>query len=221
MLKPLVLLVALLTPQLAVAGAWLRDKGDVFLSISQERHDDGRTNEQYSKAYLEYGFSSRFTIGAELSQSAAYGDLSGLLFMRTPLWKLGNGHHLSAEFGAGYAKRGDLIEPVTRNVIAWGRGFESRFGHGWANIDLTMEQWVISQETAYKADLTLGTNFRKKFKFILQLQGGDYPSSLPYLRLSPSMTYQLRQGAYLEFGLRKGLQNDKSQGLKIGTWLEF
>ncbi len=41
------------------------------------------------------------------------------------------------------------------------------------------------------------------------------------MRFVPSLTYEFRPGAHLELGVRKGVKNDKSQGLKVGTWLQF
>ncbi len=221
MLKHLFLLCLLCAPTVGSAGAWPREKGEVFLSLSQEIYDAGRANEQYTKLYAEYGFSPRFTLGAETSNSAAYGKQSIAAFVRARVGKPDARQKLAIELGLGVEKAPSGPSNFLRGGTSWGVGFESPLGHGWGNIDVSTEYWLLTGSLVQKADFTLGLQAKKRTKLILQLQTGGGPMVQDYARFAPSVVYELRPGRLVEFGVRKGLYGDRSQGVKIGTWLQF
>ncbi|GGE49953.1 hypothetical protein [Actibacterium pelagium] len=213
------LLILLIAATPVQAGAWLRDKGDTLIILQHEDYSVDRYDDRFSKLYLEHGLSKSFTLVGEVSRSQNFDKNRALLSLRTPLFKTSGDDKFSLEFGVGIAQDGNLTQQLMRSTVAWGKGLQTRFGHGWTNIEVSVEQQAL--QTRGTADLTLGLDLRPDTKLILQLQNGTTEDNTFYSRFTPSLTYEIRPDIYLELGLRKGLSGENSQGLKLGTWLQF
>ncbi|MDJ0627452.1 MAG: hypothetical protein QNJ44_04250 [Rhodobacter sp.] len=226
-MRCLAIFVLCLVPALATAGAWPREQGKVFLSLSHTLKGDpatmltyGIVEESYTAVYLEYGLTAKTTVGLDAGYADG-GDYTVLVFARRPVGP-GTGRNIFAlKAGAGTARMGNRAQSVLMAGAHWGRGLNTLFGDGWLSLETGLHYFTARGETAAKADLTLGVKPGGKNKVMLQVQAGQYPGSDAYLRLVPSVATQLRKGLHVEMGAEAGLVGDDRIGLKLGTWLEF
>ena len=74
-------LALLIAGSVAEAGPWPREKGEIFLSFSEERDREGNS---YTGLYGEYGLNPRSTLGFELGHSNA-GETSAMIWWQRAL----------------------------------------------------------------------------------------------------------------------------------------
>ncbi len=220
----LAVLVLTLAPAAAAAGAWPREVGTAFVSLSYTLSDDmgrpGVDAEGYTALYAEYGATPRLTFGIDAGK-ADNGEYTAILFARHALdWELFGGK-TALQGGAGAAEFGGDSDTLLELGAAWGKGLETRFGGGWLGIDTKLHYFTDTEDIATKVDVTLGIKPNDRTMVILQLQAADYPGSDPSLALVPSIVRKVGKRNYFELGLDVGVANDSTAGVKLGTWLEF
>jgi hypothetical protein len=231
----------LLCPVAAHPGAWPREEGKLFLSVAYEvtaRRDalardrmeqtEGRLETySYSSLYAEYGLTPRVTLGLDLGTEDLPDTRSSIIFLRIPIGAGEGPHRFAAELGVGnreipdYGLLRGTTEPVIRPGLSWGYGFESRFGNGWAGIDLKLENRSKTGERAYKADLTLGVDRGNGWLVFAQAQASDYPGTDPALRIVPTVVKRITPRISLESAALLGVSGDNRIGLRAALWFEF
>jgi len=214
----------LLWPALAGAGPWAREKGSTFVSTSYSVTTPisapGEDLQRFGALYVERGLGHRLTFGLDAGMDGG-NNHSAILFLRRTL-DFGTEHSKFAyQSGIGAVNAADGYEYLVQAGASWGRGLETRFGPGWAVLDVSAQYNVAQQSVISKADLTIGIKPVERTKLILQFQAGSYPGSDPYLRLAPSVARQFGKWTHVEIGAQIGLIGDDRMGLKLGTWLEF
>lgn len=228
MSRPWKAICTLVFPCLAGAahpGAWPREAGDVFVSLSQEvtdrRGQANSTEAGFSSIYAEVGLPRRLTAGLDAGRSNHFDDWSVLLFLRRPLDDGTGANRFAVEVALG---RGGGEEPGfrIRPGLSWGRGLTTRWGNGWAGLEGRYEWRTETDDGVWKADLTLGLSGDKGQMWIMQLQSGDYPDESPYLRLTPSYVRPLGQSrTKVQLGVIYDLSGHPTHGVKLGSWLSF
>jgi hypothetical protein len=209
----------------AQAGPWPRGEGETFLSFSgfvtTPMDQIGADTQGFASVYLERGMRHELTFGLDAGVAEG-GAFSAFVFMKKPDLKQSETHRFALRLGAGASGEAGEIQDATAVFGAyWGRGFTSRFGSGWATLDVQAHYGLISGDVIAKADATIGIKPNDRLKVMMQLQTGDYPGADPFLRLAPSVAWALTEGHHIELGGQVGLIGDDRVGLKIGTWLEF
>lgn len=199
----------------ALAGAWPRERGQVFLSFSsqvEERDENGISRQSYG-FYAEYGARERLTLGLDVNGDALRMSKE-IAFLR---WSSGPADRplkLAFELGAGTVED----ETALRPGLALGRGFEIGKRHGWLNADLRA---IFNGDTTFETDLTAGLALNPRTLAIVQLQAGAPEAGRSYLRLAPSLVRELRPGMQLELGLVAPLSGGGERGVKLGLWRRF
>ena len=218
----------------ALAGPWAREKGQVFLTLS-EQHDSA--GESWTGLWAEYGLTPRITLGIDAGRSGQ-GDGKFVLWGQRA-WVRGE-HRFAASLGLGASLVDGEVMPMAQGGASWGRGIATRFGPGWVTIEgralVTARNIEISQkvdarttaiyaymlpETSGKAEITLGLRPRDKLMIINQLQVEARKQSGIEARLASSLVYDLWQPAKVELGIVTPIQGDGEPALKLGMWLEF
>ncbi|PKQ13700.1 MAG: hypothetical protein CVT70_01715 [Alphaproteobacteria bacterium HGW-Alphaproteobacteria-1] len=200
---------------MAQAGAWPREKGQVFLSFSSqfdERDENGIMRQSYG-FYAEYGAAARLTLGLDVNGDALRMS-KAIAFVR---WSVGDAQRplkLAVELGAGQVED----EAALRPGLSIGRGFSLGERHGWLNADLRA---ILGGDTTFETELTAGLSVTPRAKVIVQLQAGMPEGGQDYLRLAPSLVYQMRPGAQIELGLLEPLSGGGERGFKLGLWRQF
>jgi hypothetical protein len=213
----------------ASAGAWPRAEGETFLSFGYTLTTGARTLvgamqdvRSYGSVYAEHGVTERLTVGLE----AGYGTgadgtvAAALAFARLPVWSAGN-HRVAADLGLGWLEDEDGPQRRVRPGLAWGYGFESRWGGGWLGIEASAELRLPSRDVAWKADFTAGLKPNDDWMVIMQVQTGRYPDDGPLVRLAPSVVRRLGSRAHLQLGVIGSVVGDDAVGVKLATWLTF
>lgn len=224
------LVTATLAATPAFGGAWPRGEMKGFVSLKYTGGWDTEaialldfTREDTFQGYGEFGLTPRLTFGGEITRSgpeiAPITELRG--FLRYTFLQHGQ-QVASAELGAG--RRGNDFEyEVTfiRPGLAWGRGFESRWGSGWMEVDAQAEFYDNEDDPALKVDTTLGLNLGERFAVILQGRAGDYPNIEPYFRLAPSTVVRLNDWLRLQTEVEIGIWNDTGVAGAVALWVDF
>ncbi len=193
-------------------GAWLRDPGTTFLSFSRTAGSGGSA---YNAILVEYGLTPDLTLGLDAG-GAQNGDWNAVAFLRRPLGPPRRQLRLALEMGLGRTPTRTLV----RSGLSIGRGFDSRWGRGWAALDTVADLEILTLRTGYKADFTLGLH-RNRAMLIAQVQAGDPAGGKPYVKFAPSYVRPLGKHMKIELGLSAGLVNDPTRAAKLGIWLEF
>ena len=146
---------------------------------------------------------------------------SALVFARLPVWAPRE-HKVAADLGLGLLDDGvDGTQTRLRPGVAWGRGFESRWGGGWLGMETSFEYRIPSGDSAVKADFTAGLKPDDHWMAILQLQTGAYPDAEPLARLAPSVVRRLGPRSHLQVGGIAPLAGDDAYGATLALWFTF
>ncbi|QDY68824.1 hypothetical protein [Qingshengfaniella alkalisoli] len=228
-------------PFIASAGAWPRGAGHAFLSVAYEGTarkdalDQDRLQEtegevetfSYSAIYGEFGVSDRVTLGIDIGTEGERFTQSNIVFASVSVGPADWRHQFALELGVGNREiptfglqRGET-ETVFRPGLSWGYGFDSRVGPGWAALDLRQEIRQTTDETALKADLTVGVTPDDKWQYFVQFQGNHYPHEDPKLRIVPTAVRHYTDWLALESALLVETHGGNQLGARIGLWFTF
>jgi hypothetical protein len=230
MRAPLFALLLLAAAARTEAGAWPREPGAVFLSLSGTLSTGAETLlapmtdiRSASQVFAEYGLSEDWTLG--LDALRATGDdatlTAGLVSLRRPVWRGDGGGIAAAELGLGVIEDADGTQARIRPGLSWGRGFESTRGGGWLGVESSVELRLPSADTALKADFTAGLKPTEAWMLIAQVQTGLYPDADPIVRLAPSVVRRLGASTHAQLGLIGSLAGDDAVGVKLAFWFSF
>lgn len=230
MVRALVLLIMVILPANAQAGAWLREKGAVFLSWSNTIST--RSDSLYAtdtSLYAEYGLTSRLTVGFDGYLGATGKASEAYMFMRFPLGKQDRPARMALTFGVGAKSIPNPWGSTTEQTLAkagfsWGRGLK----RGWLAFDASVSSVVQSSifvtgqsGTSFSADFTFGQKPSERLMLIWQMQTGKTTNGPTYAKFAPSMVWSFGNKNSIEIGLVKGLTGDETQSLKVGFWKSF
>jgi len=223
------LMLALAATQ-ASAGAWPRPKGETFVSVATRQSTGARTLiaavqdiRSYNSIYVEHGVTDRLTVGLDAGQGRGPDEQvdAALVFARLPVWSPGE-HKVAADLGVGLLEDAvDGTQTRIRPGLAWGRGFESRWGGGWLGMEASYEYRLPSGDSAIKADFTAGLKPNDRWMGILQLQTGVFPDSEPIARLAPSVVRRLGARSHVQIGALAPLAGDNAYGAMLALWFTF
>lgn len=204
-----------MAPQSSEAGAWLKDKGETYLSFGID-HDRWGT---WMSLYGERGWTDRFTLGVSLGgrenplMPITGMDVEGYAFVRGAIpggaeiriaWQVGAGGKLDEAEG---------VVPQTYLGGAIGRGFD---GGRWANLDLAAVSTFHPDEPMHelRADAAVGLGETRFGRIVIEGSARFDGGSVDY-SITPSLGrsvrgYEARAGVRLgeEIGLR--LRIDRS-----------
>lgn len=232
MSRILPLLILLMLPATAQAGAWLREKGSVFLSWSNTISTlSSNKFASDTSLYVEYGLTPRLTVGFDGYLGSSGKASEAYLFMRLPIGKKQRAANMALTFGIGHKAFPNPWGTVTKQSLtklgfSWGRGLK----HGWLAFDasaITVQRsapFVPGQaSTSYSADFTWGQKPSERLMLIWQMQTGKTTNGAAYAKFAPSVVWSFgaKRNNSVEIGMVKGLHGDDSQSLKLGFWKSF
>lgn len=216
MLRWLTLLLLLL-PVCVQAGAWPRGKGNVFVTTSAYlTYSGGGVPAGFGAIYLEWGATDKLTFGLDMGRGVS-GKSKIVAFARYPIGKQDKKNRFALELGVGQLASGKVLRPG----ISFGRGFQSKLGGGWISIDTVAEIGLESGFTDLKTDITIGLQPRPKLKTMVQFQAGLRENDPAFLRIVPSIVWEMKEKRHMELGVTHGLIGPKETGLKFSIWREF
>lgn len=208
-------------PISAMAGAWTREEGSLFVSFGGNvaLFDHATRPVHYDPTvFLEYGLSPRLTIGLDgyTADKGQAGSLFG--FARTPVGPTDGPVVVAVAFGLGLTKTptGPLWETV-RIGGHLGQGL----AHGWLALDAEATRVLQQPLVQTKMELTWGHQLGNGWTSVLSGQIGTGLEGDFYAKMNPSVTYDLTQGVRLRAGYVRALTGDRGSGLSAQVWVDF
>jgi hypothetical protein len=207
----------------AFAGPWPRGEGKGFLSFGYEiTADTGLPTLPLSESltgYLEYGVNKRLTFVLDGNRDDDPESQGAIAQLRYSLSAAESTHQWALSGGVGNDTRASGSESMSVLGASWGRGFESRWGGGWATVDV---QYRFGGDTSLgKVDGTLGIRPTDDSLVFGQIQISDPDTGETTARLSVNYVRDVSKRVKAEFGLLYGLANDDAAGVRSGLWLDF
>ncbi len=210
-----------LAAQSAFAGAWAREKGELFIAAGGNflLSDGSELPVHYDPTlYAEYGLTDRITIGLDVhtAQKGEIGTAFG--FVSVPVGDITapNRYMVTLAYGLR-ATNGEPVENLLRGGFSWGRGLDN----GWLALDASATFGTIDTTWRPKVDATWGRNWNDSWTTTFQLQTGQGWTNDYYAKISPSVIWTAPNDMKFALGLVKGLTGDKGGALKLETWLTF
>lgn len=216
-----VIVLCLFAASPAFAGAWAREKGQLFVASGGNLllSDGAQLPVHYDPTiYLEYGLSELLTVGVDYHTADQGRINTGFVFARFPLGDPTATNKLAASLAFG--ARVDEFSPVenlVRGGISWGRGLE----RGWLSIDYSATYGDIDQVFRSKADFTWGHNFSDRWTTVLQLQTGEGFDDDLYAKVSPTILFAFNDRYRVGVGAVQALTGDKGSALKVDFWTTY
>ena len=215
-----ILLLSLCAAQPASAGAWLREKGTGFLSLTGTVYNPSDSYDFKSAVYGEWGVTPKLTIGLDLNDRPG---LTGhaLVFARVPVSKVGKNGRFAFEFGGGGHHYQERWHPMYKIGLSYGRSLNTKWGYGWLAIDLAMEHRLRTSDPFYKLDATVGLSADRLINPMLQIETAYFSNSEFQWSVTPSILIRGKNNTRWQFGIERRSGYPKGYGLKIALWREF
>lgn len=212
-----VLALALFTASEAFPGAWPREPGEVFLSLSAETDANPSRLQTTGGAYAEIGLTPRLTLGGQIDRNAG-----GEMFLRRA-YTLGGGHLGALSFGAGRTDAGSA-RIFTFSGLHWGKGFAALpgagAGPGWLSLDGKLAVASDGRFDHAKLDALAGLSLGTRWKVMLALESyADHGGTL--VNLVPSAARRVTGNAHLQARFIAPLRRGDGPRGGLALWLEF
>ncbi|MGJ8628092.1 MAG: hypothetical protein ACSHXB_14120 [Sulfitobacter sp.] len=205
----------------ANAGAWLREKGSSFTSVS---FSSTWFLDTTNTSYLEYGLRDNLTVGADVGYATSRNGTQsgyGTLFIRRPLGQNDGPNQWAYELGVGAAWVGEEVLPYLKTGLSWGRGIKLRDTNGWMAVDASITWDVTSGLHVAKIDSTIGLNFTEVTTGMVQLYLAHLDQQT-YGSIAPSIVIKPRNSKFrIQIGAESQLDDLENTGIKLGLWREF
>lgn len=216
-------LFAALPAAAALAGAWPRAPGEIFLALRGEIETSDDGPQRNGSVYGEYGLTRRITLVAQFDTAndpwtpQRFGGGAQIALSgpdASNRFAIGFGVSTPPDvMGAMLATRGELS-------LHWGRGFDSRWGAGWATASLRA---IYGRDTRRPiTDLygLVGVRPQKDRMAMLSASRYDNGDGV-YWKLSPALGYRLRGETWLVPSLTQEFSDDRSTAVGLALWLTF
>lgn len=201
----------------ATAGAWPREQGAVFLSVSAQQDSNRLQDTSLGTTYVEYGLRHNITISGKITydfaiREATEYELSARWHfpeMDTPL-----------RTALSLTLAGPANEPRIEPAVHVGRGFDTPFGSGWADLELYASLSTEGEATRYGGFGMLGLKPQDRLMTMLGVDVMVWPDRTN-VKAIPSIAWELRKGRHLTAQYTKGLHGTDKSELGLGLWLQF
>lgn len=206
--------------QPALAGAWLREKGKGFTSISTTIHAVSPVPSFATSIYADYGLFERLSVGLDLYIPSDSGG-HVLLFARLPLPIHYMQLKYAVELGLGAHLQGGNWYPMYRASLSMGKGFSTRYGNGWMAADTTVEYRTGGGAPIFKVDATIGLSAFARFNPMLQLETAIGETLPLQVALASSVMISTKGKSTWVIGVQHRFTGIQQTSLKLSIWRRF
>ncbi len=219
-----ILIAGLVLATPAAAGAWLRDKGEGFLSLSgTARAGAAGVGTFETGLYVDFGLFRRLTLGLDVDQTPD-GSGHALVFARLPLGPTTGRRRMALELGLGAHHAGGQWAGMGKATLSWGLGFAGP-GGGWLALDSAVEMRAATTTTPgraiYKLDASLGLPSQRRIRPMLKIETAQVEGAGLYWSVIPSLIIPDRDGRRWVVGLEARSGSPRTLGLKLSLWKRF
>lgn len=210
------ILLLLFLPGTGIAGAWPREKNELFIALSTSfGHSQSGQNYQSQELYTEYGLTRRLTVVLDGYQSSGSDDGRLALSLRQAVGKTDAVHHFAITSGMGKDLKYDGY--FYRLGGSWGMDLTG----GWVNLDAQSDVSTDAWWSDYKAEFTFGVHLQNRDMSLIRLTHEQNFDTGHATWISPGYIWRASDHILVEFGIAKGIRQGTDSRLKIGSWLVF
>lgn len=207
----------------AASGAWPREEGGYFLSLRTDVRDGPDGWSPSVSFYGEYGLTPRITLVAQASNDDAPWTATrtgaSVRFALSPL-DATNRFAISLGVSSPPTMLGMMTETRLEAAVHYGRGFDSRWGPGWATA--TFKVMFAADDAQPLTDLYGLVGVRPRDGWMTMLSASRFEDDgRTYYKLSPSIGYELRDELWLVPNLTQELNDDRATSLGVSLWWSF
>ncbi|WP_424941025.1 hypothetical protein [Aliiroseovarius sp. S253] len=213
----LICLALMITAVQAAAGAWPREQGEVFLSVSAQQETNRLQDYPLGTAYVEYGLRHNITISGKIAYDFAI--LEATEYELSAQWHFPETDQ-PLRTALSLTLAGPTEDPRIEPAVHAGRGFGTPFGSGWADLELYASLSTQGGKTEYGGFGMLGL---KPHDRLMTMLGVDVmrAADKTFVKVIPSVAWELREGRHLTAQYTRGLHGSNEKELGLGLWLQF
>lgn len=217
----ILMMIALLSASSADAGAWLREKGKGFASLSTSvRSTDGLLGYETS-IYADYGLRERLSVGLDINENLGNAG-HALLFVRLPIGGTDRPARIATELAIGGHHSSGQWHGMYKLSMAWGRGFDHKWlGSGWMTAEAAYERRLGSPAPIYKLDANMGLSAGGWARPLLKLETAYIPGSGLNWAVSPALMITGRKNTTFVAGLEYRQSGQRMIGVNFSVWRNF
>ncbi|MCK0140945.1 hypothetical protein [Aliiroseovarius sp. F20344] len=205
------------TPVQAMAGAWPREKGEVFVSAMATQDTDQLQGYPIGTAYVEYGLRHNITVAGKITYDFAV--LEATEYELSARWHFpDNDKPLKKAISLTLA--GPVEDPRVEPRFHFGYGFDSPFGAGWADLEVYASVSTQGLETDYGGYGVLGLKPHDRLMAMLGVDVMVTPDKT-FVKAIPSVAWELNPNRHLTMQYTRGLQGIEESEFGMGLWLQF
>jgi hypothetical protein len=205
----------------ALAGPWLREKGETFTAVSVT---STYTLDTTSQTYLEYGLTAKTTLIGDIALSRLHtGAEAGAVTasLKRALSPPDAATKWAYELGVGVSWNDMMRKPHLRSALSWGKGINWREKTDWATVEAATIWDLGAKQHVAKMDATLGLNLTPVTSAMVQVFTAfsqDYRTT----KISPSILLAPKDSAFsIQIGMESTMGDFESSAIKFGLWRKF
>ena len=199
------------------SGAWPREDGTTFVAGHIRQNTDNTEELPVIALYGEYGLNTSWTLGAKLEYAFQEEEVSyAKLLARWHFSDAGGALRKALSFGV----EGNKDEVFLTPAVHLGRGFETRFGDGWLDLELNAKLSTQTWDVDYGAFGLVGL---KPHRRIMTMMGLDVKMEKDQTQVNviPSVAWQYTPGRHVHLEWTHAVSGTEINELAAGLWLEF
>jgi hypothetical protein len=207
----------------AAPSAWPREVGGYFLSLRTDATNGPDGWSPSVSIYGEYGLTPRITLVAQASNDdepwTATRAGTSIRFALSPLDAT---HRFAVSLGVSSPPTmlGMMTETRLEAAVHYGRGFDSRWGPGWATG--TVKVLFAADDAQPLTDVYGLVGLRPREGWMTMLAASRFKDDGgTYYKLSPSIGYELRDELWLVPSVTQELNDDRSTSVGLSIWWSF
>ncbi|MFK7753998.1 MAG: hypothetical protein AB8B51_15815 [Sedimentitalea sp.] len=204
----------------ATAGAWLRGEGSGFLSLgATARHDGAQWLREFA-VYADYGLRPRLSVGLDLNDSPGAAG-HALVFVRLPIIADDRPFKLATELAIGGHHQSNQWFGMLKASLAYGRGFESKWGAGWLAVETAVERRFGAADPIFKLDANIGLSQGSGPRPLFKIETAYIPGKPLLWAVSPALMFDTPNGNTWVVGLEHRNDGTPKYGISLNYWRRF
>jgi hypothetical protein len=214
------LLVCAVCASPADAGAWLREHKGVFLSFgSTIRGNKYMMPDTETRVYAEYGVLPKLTLGLDINEIRAK-SAHALICARLPLGPSDRQSRYAFQLGVGQHRYRMQWAPMYKLALAFGRGFENRWGNGWMGAEFASEVRTDLPDPSHKLDFVAGMPSGWRVRPLFKLETAYMPGQPFSWAVTPGIMFDIGKSTWV-LGIEGRSTTTETIGFTFDIWRSF
>lgn len=213
----LFLLTVSVTPAQVRAGAWPREKGELFMSVMAKQQTDQLQGYPIGTAYVEYGLRHNITVAGKITYD--FSVLETTEYELSARWHFPD-NDAPLKKAISLTLAGPVEDPRIEPRFHLGYGFSTPFGSGWADLEVYASVSTQGLAPNYGGYGVLGLKPHDRLLTMLGVDVMMTPDKT-FVKAIPSVAWEMKPNRYLTVQYTRGVQGVQESELGMGLWLQF